>query len=346
MKHLATSLLAVAALATGPAVAQVNLTAETASPGGVAHLSTISLAEAAAAEGVANIQVSDGQTLTNTIVNVAEGNTDISAAPFILPFLLSRGVGPYAAQGPEQGAELADNLAVLYTYNLGVFTLYAFDSSPVKGWDTIEGQRIYNGPPRGGALNNARAIIKIITGLDDGDGYEGVQVNWGQAVPTITGGAADAMVLPTNFPDGRMSRSLGSGNMTIWSMPSEAFESEASQNYAQVPGSAAFAMPIADLNFGDGVTVVSEDEMFRGLATIGGEIVNVDMDFDTAKALTAAFIARLDETRQRTPFAAAAQFGDTDPAATGMCGRNPLKYHPGAVAAWEEAGFTIPDCAK
>ena len=28
------------------------------------------------------------------------------------------------------------------------------------------------------------------------------------------------------------------------------------------------------------------------------------------------------------------------------CGPNPLKYHPGAVAAWEEAGYTIPDCAK
>jgi hypothetical protein len=29
-----------------------------------------------------------------------------------------------------------------------------------------------------------------------------------------------------------------------------------------------------------------------------------------------------------------------------MCGLNPLKYHPGSVAAWEEAGYTIPDCAK
>jgi hypothetical protein len=29
-----------------------------------------------------------------------------------------------------------------------------------------------------------------------------------------------------------------------------------------------------------------------------------------------------------------------------MCGLNPMKYHPGAVRAWEDAGFDIPDCAE
>ncbi|MEM6728852.1 MAG: C4-dicarboxylate ABC transporter substrate-binding protein, partial [Pseudomonadota bacterium] len=164
-----TRALAAAALLPASALsAQQVLTAETASPGGVAHLSTISLAEAASKAGAANIQVSDGQTLTNTIVNVAEGRTDISASPFILPFLMSRGVGPFASLGPDDGAELASNLAVLYTYNLGVFTLYAFDSVGLDGWNDLEGRRIYNGPPRGGALNNARAVIKIVTGFEDG----------------------------------------------------------------------------------------------------------------------------------------------------------------------------------
>jgi hypothetical protein len=35
-----------------------------------------------------------------------------------------------------------------------------------------------------------------------------------------------------------------------------------------------------------------------------------------------------------------------DLSVTGMCGPMPLKYHPGAVRAWEEAGYTVPDCAK
>ena len=31
---------------------------------------------------------------------------------------------------------------------------------------------------------------------------------------------------------------------------------------------------------------------------------------------------------------------------SGMCGANPIKYHKGAVRAWEEAGYKIADCAK
>ena len=110
------------------AQAQSILTAETASPNTTPGISIISLSEAASKAGVANIQVSAGQTLTNSVQNVAEGKTDIAAAPYILPFLLSRGVGPYAGLGAEKGGELAKKLAALYTYRISVQGLYAYDS--------------------------------------------------------------------------------------------------------------------------------------------------------------------------------------------------------------------------
>ena len=98
------------------AQAQVNLTAETASPGSTPGVSVLALSEVAAKDNIANIQVATGQTLTNSVQNVAEGKTDVAAAPFVLPFLMSRAVGPYAKLGKEKGAELASKLAVLYTY--------------------------------------------------------------------------------------------------------------------------------------------------------------------------------------------------------------------------------------
>ena len=86
------------------AQAQVNLTAETASPGSAPGVSVLSRSEVASKYNVADIQVSTGQTLTNSVQNVAEGKTDIAAAPFVLPFLMSRAVGPYAKVGKEKGA--------------------------------------------------------------------------------------------------------------------------------------------------------------------------------------------------------------------------------------------------
>lgn len=338
--------LALAAFLPLEAGAQENLTGETASPGGSIHLSMSHLAEVAAAAGIANIQVADGQTLTNSIQNVAEGRTDIAGTPYILPFLLSKGRGPYSALGEEKGAELASNLRALYPVTLGIFSMYAYDSKGLGGWDDLEGRTIYNGPPRGAALTNARAVIQLATGLKDGEGYKGVQVNWGQAVKTISDGSADAVVLPILIPDSRITAALASGNMTVWSIPKDKFETEAFQNYLRAPGSAPFTLPMADANLGDGVTVVSGDDTFRGLATIGGDIVNKDMPFELAKALTKAHIDTLDALKAKAPFAKHAGYGIVDVVKSGMCGANPLKYHAGAVAAWEEAGYVIEDCAK
>jgi len=325
--------------------AQSNLTAETGPKVSVPGNTVLALAEVTNAEGVANIQVATGQTLTNSVQNVAEGKTDISAAPFLLAFLLSKGAGPYAALEKDKAAELASNLAVLYTYRFGTYGLSAYSSKNFGGWDAVKGATIYNGPPRGAALTRARALAKLTVGLDDGEGYTGVQVNWGQAIKTITDGTADAHILPMNFPDGRLGQAAASGEITVYSMPASAYDSEGSQKYRKAPGSVGVVMP-ADGLFGPNIVVVSEDDQFRGIAEVGGEIVNVAMDEELAYELTKAFLDNLDTYTSKAPFMPTAWLGETDLAFTGMCGPIPVKYHPGAVKAYDEAGISLPDCTK
>ena len=326
------------------ATAQVNLTAETASPGGATHLSPAHMTEIAGTNGIANIQLADGQTLTNSIQNVAEGKTDIAGTPYILPFLMSRGVGPYGSLGKEKGAELAGNLRTINPFTLGIFFLYAYDAKNIGGWDDLEGRKIYNGPPRGGALTNARSMIQIITGLKDGDGYEGLQVNWGQQITLVTSGEPDAMVLPELFPGANLTSSTAAGKMTGWSMPKEVYEGETMQKYMVSPGSAPFTIELAKLNtiMGDDWSFVSEDDTFRAFATIGGNVVHKDMDEDLVYDLVSAYVATLDALKAKAPF------GDTvgfDAPMQGMCGKNPIKYHPGAARAWIDAGYKIDECA-
>ncbi len=328
-----------------PALAQVNLTAETASPGGATYLSASHMAEIAGTTGIANIQLADGQTLTNSLQNVAEGKTDIASTPHILPFLMNRGVGPFGELGAEKGAELASNIRAVYPYTLGIFFLFAFDAKGITGWDGLEGKKIFNGPPRGGALTNARAMIQIAAGLKDGEGYEGIQANWGQASAIIGGGDPDAVVLPELFPSGRISTLGAAGKMTAWSLPKDIYESDAMQKYIKAPGSAPFVAPVADLKaiLGDQWTIVSEDDMFRAFATIGGDVVHKDMDEELVYELVTAYIASLDALKAKAPFGNTVNY---DNPGLGMCGANPVKYHKGATRAWEEAGFEIPDCAK
>ena len=339
-------LFAALSLTATTAFAQANLSAETGPTVSVPGATVLSLAEATGASGVANMQVATGQTLTNSVQNVAEGKTDVAAAPFLLTFLLSRGAGPYAALGKEKGAELADNLAVLYTYRFGTYALSAYESKNFGGWDAIEGATLYNGPPRGAALSRARALVQLTTGLEDGNGYTGMQVNWDQAVKTMTDGTADAHVLPVNFPDGRHGQAAAAGALAIYSMPKAAFESEGAQKYMKAPGSTGITMPITDDLFGPNIRAVSEDDTFRGIAEVGGEIVQKSMSDDMAYALTKSFLDNIGMFEAKTPFMPTIWLGEVDPAKTGMCGPIGVKYHPGAVRAWEEAGYSVPDCAK
>ncbi|MDF1728609.1 MAG: TAXI family TRAP transporter solute-binding subunit [Sulfitobacter sp.] len=340
---LMAALVAATTFATG-AFAQANLTAETSSPGGATHLSPAHLTEIAGTRGIANIQLADGQTLTNSIQNVAEGKTDIAGTPHILPFLMSRGVGPYGSLGKEKGAELASNLRAINPFTLGIFLLYAYDAKGLTGWDDLEGRKIYNGPPRGGALTNARTMIQLVAGLNDGEGYEGIQTNWGQGAALVTSGEPDAVVLPELFPGSRLSTVASAGKMTGWSMPKEAYESEAMQKYMQAPGSAPVEMSLAELQetMGDDWTFVSEDDTFRGFATIGGNVVHKDMDDDLVHELVTAYIDTLDELKAKAPYGKTVNF---DNPMLGMCGANPIKYHPAAARAWREAGYTLEDCA-
>ena len=79
------------------------------------------------------------------------------------------------------------------------------------------------------------------------------------------------------------------------------------------------------------------------MATIGGDVVHKDMDEELVYKLVTAYVGSLDALKAKAPFGNTVNY---DNPALGMCGKNPMKYHKGAVRAWEDAGYDIPDCAE
>ena len=330
------------------AMAQVNLTSETAGAGTPVGLTANALVEYASERGIANIQLKDGQTGTIYFQALAEGKVDIVNGPFVIPFLMSRGVGPYASLGKEKGAELSANLRLLYPYTLSVFYMYAFDAKGIAGWKDLEGRKVLNGPPRGAAVSNSRALVQLFADLKADEDYESVTVNWNQMPAAVIDGTVDAAVIPDLFPGVRVTQIGAAGAMTAYSLPKDIYETEAAQKLLNKPGSTGFEIPVADVQagLGDGWTIVSEDDTFRGMAIVGGDLVNVSMDEELAYQLVKAHIENLDDLMAKAPFMETVNFGVLDPGVAGLCGANPVKFHAGAVRAWEEAGYTVPDCAK
>lgn len=346
-----TILAAVLAAAPLAAAAQATLTAETTTPGSTPHYIDTTLAAILDSAGVANLQITEGATLTNSVQAVAEGRLDMAPAPLILPFLLSRGIGPYSGVGPEKGAELASNIRVLF-FNAGSAQIFGYyNSNPIEDVRDLSGKRIWNGPPRGAALTSGRAMIQLLSGLKDGEGYEGIQNPWPDTVSSITGGGADAWTIPEGLPSGRQIAIAAAGGITIHDVPSDLLASELGQQIMAAPGHAPYSVPVEEFRKayeGNDITVVTDDDSFDSFATAFGQIVSASMDETLVYDITTAYLEgqeRFLTSSPRGPFLMMS-FGDLDGKSQGACGAVQIKMHPGAIRAFEDAGHTVADCLR
>ncbi len=333
------------------AAAQATLTAETASPGSSPHYVDTTLAAVLESSGTATLQITEGATLTNSVQAVAEGRLDIAPAPLILPFLLSRGIGPYSGVGPDKGAELAANIRVVF-FHAGSHQIFVhYNGSGPEDIRDLKGLRIWNGPPRGAALTSGRAMIQLLSGLKDGEGYEGIQTPWPEAVSTVTGGGADAWTSPDGLPSGRQIAIAAAGGTTLYDVPSDLLASKLGQQIVAAPGHAPFSMPIEQYRAayaGNDITIVTDDDTFDSFSTAFGEIVHADMDEQLVYDIATAFLAGQERFEKGAPMGPNLNltFADIDGVSQGACGAVKVKMHPGAIRAFEDAGHSVADCLK
>jgi len=339
------------ALAPMALTAQTTLTAETTTPGSTPHYIDSTLAAVLESAGVATMQITEGATLTNSVQAVAEGQLDMAPAPLILPFLLSRGIGPYSGIGPEKGAELADNLRVIF-WNAGSAQMLGYyNSNPVADITDLGGKRIWNGPPRGAALTSGRAMIQLLSGIKDGEGYEGIQNPWPDTVSAITGGGADAWTIPEGLPSGRQIAIAAAGGITIHDVPSDILASELGQQILKAPGHAPYSVPIDEFRAayeGNDITVVVDDDSFDSFATAFGQIVPAGLDEELVYSIVKAYLEGEDRFLTGSPRGpyTGLSFSDIDGVSQGACGAVQIKMHPGAIRAFEDAGHTVADCLR
>lgn len=342
-----------AALAFSPlaAMAQATLTAETTTPGSTPHYIDTTLAAVLDSAGVATMQITEGATLTNSVQAVAEGRLDMAPAPLILPFMLSKGIGPYSGVGPEEGAKLADNIRVIF-FNAGSAQMFGYyNSNPIDDIRDLSGKRIWNGPPRGAALTSGRAMIQLLSGVADGEGYEGVQNQWPDTVSAITGGGIDAWTIPEGLPSGRQIAIAAAGGITIHDVPSDLLASELGQQILNAPGHAPYSVPIDEFRAayaGNDITVVVDDDSFDSFATAFGQIVPATMDEELVYNIVKAYLEGEDRFLNGSPRGPYVRlsFDDIDGVSQGACGAVQVKMHAGAIRAFEEAGHTIADCLR
>ncbi|MCW4627843.1 TAXI family TRAP transporter solute-binding subunit [Marinomonas rhodophyticola] len=138
-----------------------------------------------------DIQLSTGQTLTKSLLKLAQGSLDSAAVPPSAFSAMQRGEGPYIKMS-NKAKDMSHNVRALFTIPGSYFHAITRADSGIKSWPDAKGKRVFIGPPGGSANQQIVALAKA-GGTDEGD-YEPIKAPWGAATQSYQDGQFDVYV--------------------------------------------------------------------------------------------------------------------------------------------------------
>lgn len=299
---------------------------ETAGVGDPVHTMFVAFANQAADADV-TIQVNAGQTLTRSMLSGARGEVDFfSSVPSLVGFMAN---GQRMYETVEDAPDVAGNLRSILGFQAGAYHPVTLAGSGIEGWDDIEGQTVFTGPPAGAASATSEALIRIITGYEPGEDYEAVRLGWGEGYSALADGQIDMMVRPAEVGSANIERFGLSGEFRVLSIPDEMVENAEMQALFGQPGRGM-------VEFDGGLY---QGQLTEGPITALGFFqfigTHADVPEDVVYAATRAFWENLDQVHATALF-----LQDVTPETAFIAVNVPL--HPGALRYYEEAGFEVP----
>ena len=317
-------------MAGGASAQQHDLKMATIAPGSSAYLTMTTMATLVnqALDDV-NIQVDATGAATKHMIELAEGKLDMCmTSPTIYKFMRN---GKVMYQKLDNAPQLAENLRLVLWFPLGQYhiTTYA-DDGMMKPAD-IKGERVFLGPPGGGAWAAARDWVKILTGYEPDKDFENVKASWSSAFQGFQDHQFDVYVTTGIAPFPQLEQLALTSKIRLLGLSKDEFEAnEEAKKYTQIQGEEVGIIPAGV--YGDGV-VNTEDVYTLGAAV--GVAAQADLDEDLIYRVTKAFWDQREKAMKDNPWmkditmAYAVQDGG-------------MKLHPGALRYYKEAGIEIP----
>lgn len=318
IRWVATSAVAVAFA--GPALAE-KVSMETATANSVVGLMPQSMAPIWAKAGV-DVELAMGQTLTKSLLKLAQGSLDTAVVPPSAYAGLKAGKGPYESIG-DKGAAMAANTVALWGFSASNYHPIVWADSGIDDWSKIKGKRVYLGPPAGAANAQIRELVKRASGYEDGKDYEGIKAPWGVAPQGYKDGQFDVLVLPAGLGSQAIIEMALSKPIRILGMPAD----------ANPP--AALGMVKASIPKGTYQGQVNNDQDLNSWQTVMMVMAKKSLSDDMAYRLTKTYVESRKELAKGN---ALLRELPGDSVFAGVIA--PL--HPGAVKYYKEAGIAIP----
>ena len=268
-----------------------------------------------------DVQLALDQTLTRSLVKLAQGSLDSSVIPLPAYPALANAAGPYVKMGDKAKA-LAPNVRSLFAFTASTYHPIVWADSGIEKWSDIKGKRVFIGPPAGAANAQIRGLVKAASGFEEGKDYQGVKAPWGVAADNFRDGQYDVYIGSYAIGSQVLVEMSLSRKIRILSLP----------NRNDPPAALGMAVATIPAKTYPGLANTGEIIAWRTLMMLA---VNKSMSDDIAYTLTKTYFESIPSLKAGN---AALSVLDADDALSGLVA--PL--HPGAVKYYKEAGRAVP----
>ncbi|WP_254682259.1 TAXI family TRAP transporter solute-binding subunit [Marinomonas sp. FW-1] len=292
---------------------------EAASPNSILGMVPQAMAPYWSQSGI-DVQLSLNQTLTKSLLKIAQGSLDSGIVPPPAFTALQSGNGPYTKIS-DKATEISGNVRGLFTIPGSYYHAITRADSGIKSWPDAKGKRIFIGPPAGAA--NAQIVSLIEAGgLAEGD-YEAIKAPWGAATQSYQDGQFDVYVGTFGLGSQVVAELSLTNDIRILGVPDEKMVP---------PKGTGMQAAVIPSNTYSGQ--VNEDPVITW-QTVMMMAANKNMSDDTAYTLTKEYI------KNRLALAEANSIFKDLPTTDYFAGIN-APLHPGAVRYYQEIGVEIP----
>ena len=300
--------------------------AQTASPGSGAYVATVAFDKVSTAHTNYQLQINASQTLTKSMIGLAEGNIMIAPMPVAAVGHMQNQRAMYSKMGNAK--ELAANLRSIFSYEAGIYHFLADGDLGLKTLADVKGKKVYLGPPSGAASATSTRILKMGVGYESGKDFDGIKLGWPQGGQAFSDGQVDVYARPAPTGSSIVQQFGSNKTFTLLGLTKEQVEQAGD-------GLAAGGQNVAVIPSGtySGQTNGDEDVLSLAFWHVMGASAAADeqMIYDMTKAMW----ENMEEFYSVAPVLRAVT-KDT------VFSQMIAPLHAGAYRYYKEAGFDIP----
>lgn len=180
------------------------------------------------------IQLKSAGSAARHMLDGARGKIDFFMSSTILAYFMTIGKGMY--KKVKDAPALAKNLRSIFNFPVGSWQIVVYEESGIRTFKDIKGEKVFLGPPSGGATALATAIVEGASGYRAGKEFAVARMGFAAAQQAFQDRKIDVWAYPSLVPGAGLQQIALTNKIRLLSLKREDFDKPKIKKVMSLPG--------------------------------------------------------------------------------------------------------------